>query len=80
MAAVEPARIYDEHIRALPVEQRLQLLALIAGDLAVEGAPAEDEERHSLAELYGIGQGVWEGIDAQDYVNRLREESDELPT
>ena len=79
MAAVEPARLYDEHIRSLPVEQRLQLLALIAGDLAVEGAPTEHEARHSLAELYGIGQGVWEGVDAQEYVNRLRGEWEERP-
>lgn len=32
---------------------------------------------HSLAELYGIGKGLWEGVDAQEFVNALRDEWDE---
>jgi hypothetical protein len=38
----------------------------------------EDEEQEGLLsweEMYGIGKGVWE-IDAQEYVNQLREERD----
>ena len=26
------------------------------------------------AKLYGLGKGLWNGDDAQDYVNRLRED------
>ena len=26
------------------------------------------------AKLYGLGKGLWNGEDAQDYVNRLRED------
>lgn len=26
------------------------------------------------AELYGLGKGLWQGEDAQSYVNRLRED------
>jgi hypothetical protein len=79
MSASGVSRVYDEHIRTLPVEQRLQLLALIAGELASEGMPTLDGERHSLAELYGIGEGVWSGVDAQEFVNQLRDDSDRLP-
>jgi len=25
-------------------------------------------------QLYGLGKGIWEGEDAQEYVNKLREE------
>lgn len=33
-------------------------------------------EKKSLdwTKLYGLGKGLWEGKDAQDYVNRLRED------
>lgn len=26
------------------------------------------------AKLYGLGKGIWNGEDAQDYVNRIRED------
>ncbi len=29
--------------------------------------------RRALLELQGLGKGVWEGIDAQEYVDRERE-------
>jgi hypothetical protein len=77
MAVSGASKVYKEHIRALPVKERLELLALIAEELVVEGLPTSEGERHSLAELYGIGQGVWEGIDAQEYVNQLRDEPDD---
>jgi len=28
----------------------------------------------SWQKLYGLGKGIWRGEDAQDYVNRLRED------
>ena len=73
MAATSAAEVYEEHVKSLSLEQRLELLALIAGDLAAERGTA-DASRHSLAELHGLGQGLWEGVDAQEYVNRLRDE------
>jgi hypothetical protein len=49
-----------------PRAVRLQLLARVARDLAV--VDATDQSEHSLLEL--------EGIDAQQYVNDLRDEWD----
>jgi len=34
----------------------------------------EREGRRNLLELRGLGKGLWKGEDAQEYVNRLREE------
>jgi hypothetical protein len=33
----------------------------------------------SLLELRGLGKELWEGVDAQTYINALREEWDERP-
>ena len=76
MSAKTAASVYEEHVRALPADERLRLLAMIAEDLSNGDAKAAPK-RHSLAELYGIGEGVWEGVDAQEYVNQLRAEWDE---
>jgi hypothetical protein len=80
MTAVELADIYERHIKALPREGRLQLVALIARELAEEEAPATDEPRHSILELRGLGKEIWEGVDGQEYVNRLRDEWDGRPS
>jgi hypothetical protein len=77
MAASGAAKVYEDHIKALPAAQRLQLLALIADDLAVEGTGFDEAPRYSLADLAGVGKGVWKGVDAQEYVNRLREGCDD---
>ncbi len=38
---------------------------------------SDDAERlHDLLELEGLGAEIWEGIDAQEYVNALRDEWD----
>jgi hypothetical protein len=73
--ATDPIDVYDEHIRMLPAEQRLELLALIAADLAAERqVPASETARRSLRELHGLGKEIWSDIDAQEYVDRLRDE------
>ncbi len=67
-------QIADE-IRSLSVEERKQLIALIVDSLT---EPQPDEE-HSILELEGLGAEIWQGIDAQEYVNRLRSEWDHRP-
>jgi len=32
------------------------------------------KENNKWEDIYGIGMGIWEGIDAQDYVNQIRED------
>lgn len=64
---------YDEVLhdarRLEPAEQlRLaeQLIALARQRLA-------EPKKHSILEMEGLGKELWEGIDAQEYVNRERE-------
>jgi len=72
MAGGRARALYEEQVRALPLQERLTLLALLAADLAAEAdaitaAPAPD-----IMELEGLGKALWQGIDAQEYVRRLR--------
>lgn len=72
--AMSAAQVYEEHVKSLPIEARLQLLAIIAEQLASERGASGYGPQHSLMELRGLGQDVWTGLDAQEYVNRLRDE------
>jgi hypothetical protein len=79
MATAALETIYEQHIRPLAASERLRLLALIARDLAQEATEAGEESKHSIMELHGLGAEIWEGIDAQEYVNELRKEWDLRP-
>ena len=68
--------LYLQHIRELPLAERMQLLALIAQDLAIESDRVVEQPKHDIMELHGLGKEIWEGIDAQEYVNELRDEWD----
>ena len=61
-------------IHSLTVEERKQLITLIVDSLT---EPADEE--HSILELEGLGAEIWDGVDAQEYVNRLRSEWDDRP-
>lgn len=67
--------LYQEQIRELPAQARLQLLALIAQDLAV----SKGSKQHRISDFQGVGKEIWQGIDAQEYVNQLRREWDNRP-
>ena len=54
--------------RLTPDEQR-QLIKDIEAMLHREDTP---KHRHSILELEGLGKEIWEGIDAQEYVNEER--------
>ena len=65
------AKEYDDlldRVRRLESQEQLRLL----GDIAVmlrrrtSGGPA------SILELRGLGKEVWDGVDAQEYVERER--------
>jgi hypothetical protein len=72
---VDVKTLYVEQIRSLPPASRLQLLALIANDLA---APVQEKNRR-ITDLAGLGKELWQGIDAQEYVEQLRREWDDRP-
>jgi hypothetical protein len=77
MVATTVDHVYLEYVKALPAAERLELISLIASDLAAEGGATLEGPKHHLIELEGLGKEIWEGIDAQEYVNRLRDEWDE---
>lgn len=69
--------LYESQIRALPAAERLQLLSLIAGDLAGDTDLPVGEPLHDVMEFHGAGRKSWDGSDAQQFVNELRAEWDQ---
>jgi hypothetical protein len=67
-------QLYEEQIRSLTPEQKLRLIALIASELAIEARALSLPRRRSLMELEGLGAEIWQGIDAQEYIDQLRSE------
>ncbi len=65
-----------EEIRTLPVEDRKQLIKMIV-DTLPDAAEESPQKLHNIMEFLGVGAEMWEGIDAQEYVNRLRDEWDQ---
>jgi len=65
-----------EEIRTLSVADRKRLITAIV-DTLTEPAPEFEGKKRSILEFEGVGAEMWQGIDAQDYVNRLRAEWDE---
>lgn len=73
--AVESVRqIYERHIKLLPASEKLQLLALVARELADQAG--DQLTTSSIMELHGLGKEIWDSIEPQDYVSQLRAEWD----
>ncbi len=68
--------IYQQYIKPLPDKDKLRLIAKVSNDLA---DPETEKPKRSIMELHGLGKEIWEGIDAQEYVNELRNEWDHRP-
>lgn len=60
---------------ALSVRERKELVKLLVDSL--EFTPQAAQPVRHLRELRGLGKELWQDIDAQDYVNRLRDEWNE---
>lgn len=60
-----------EYTKTLTWHERLELLQLLAASLQQTARP---EPQHSILELAGLGAEIWQGMDAQHYVNQLRDE------
>lgn len=71
--------IYQQHIKPLSHDERLKLLAKMAEELANGNEKAEPTKKRSIMELHGLGAEIWEGVDAQEYVNELRNEWEHRP-
>jgi hypothetical protein len=75
----EISRIYEDHVKSLSVEECLELLAIVARDLADQVARPAARPKRNIMDLHGLGKEIWEGIDAQEYVNKLRDEWENRP-
>lgn len=62
-------------ISTLSVEERKQLVMIILDSLTAKGS-----KKHMILEFEGVGAHLYDGTDAQDYVNDLRREWDERVT
>ncbi len=67
-----------QQAKMLSAQERKELMKLLLDSLEIaEIAPLPPKRR--LSELRGLGKEIWEGIDAQKYVNQLRNEWDHRP-
>ena len=62
----------ESQIMNLPVSEQIHLIERIAR--RVRSVQATSGITLNWNDLYGTGKGIWGGDDAQDYVNRAREE------
>ncbi|MBK9713562.1 MAG: hypothetical protein IPO81_20025 [Kouleothrix sp.] len=67
-----------EQAKALSVQERKELVKRLVDTLDTPVYKASPQEKHSILELAGLGAEVWKDIDAQEYVDQLRSEWDEL--
>ena len=66
---------YEEVLKSasqLTADEQLKLLAELATRMR-ESGHTKPKPPHSILELEGLGKEIWEGIDAQEYVNRERD-------
>jgi hypothetical protein len=79
IVATDLEKLYSRHIKPLPPDDPLRLLATMAQGLTGEQGADEEQPKRSILELEGLNKEIWEGVDAQEYVNSLREEWDHRP-
>lgn len=79
MAILSLEELYEQYVKPLPAAERLRLIAMTTQDLANQSTGETEKPKRSLLELEGLGAEIWEGIDAQEYVNELRKEWDHRP-
>jgi len=71
-------QLYERHIKPLPSHEQLKLVELIARKMARSRDAAKSPKR-SIMELHGLGAEIWDGIDAQEYVDEQRTKWDHRP-
>jgi len=60
-----------EEIKNLPLPEQKKILDIVR---LVKSGLRASRKKHSITELKGCGKEIWKGIDAQEYVNKLRNE------
>ncbi len=62
-----------QEVSHLDIEERKQLITWIVDTLA------EPPKEYSLLDFAGVGAHLYDGTDAQEYINQLRSEWDHRP-
>jgi hypothetical protein len=75
MSTLGAQEIYKRYISPLPASEQLRLLVMLAQGLASETASGKEHSR-GIMELHELGKEIWGEVDAQEYVNKLRDEWD----
>ncbi|MGG6268405.1 hypothetical protein ACQ4M3_19590 [Leptolyngbya sp. AN03gr2] len=57
----------------MPHEARLELISRLADQMRLQTAPVSSQ-KHRVSEFRGTAQNLMEGMDAQIWVNQLRDE------
>ena len=76
MSTITVEKLYRRYIESIPASDQLHLIALISQHLAKNSFEQGKTKTRSLLELEGLGAEIWEGIDAQEYIDELRDEWD----
>jgi len=63
----------QHELRDLPILHQRKILDIVR--LMKKGS-GSTLEKHDIMELKGCGKDIWKGVDAQQYINKLREEWD----
>jgi hypothetical protein len=66
-------------IPTLSPAERRELLHLLVDTFTEPGDQSASGRKRSLRELRGLGKHIWEGIDAQEYIDQQRDEWDSRP-
>lgn len=64
-------QLYHQYIKTISVAEQLELISLISKKLIKDSKP-ENIKIRSLLDLEGLGADIWKGVDAQKYVDELR--------
>jgi hypothetical protein len=70
--------LYEQHIKPLSGVDQLRLIERIAAGVVRQEEAAQKEPRN-IMELHGKGAKVWNGVNADQYVEELRGEWDHRP-
>ena len=62
----------EKEIEKLTPQEKLRLVEKLVHQLRKKGLVVKNELDWN--KLYGLGKGLWEGEDAQEYINHLRED------
>ncbi len=68
-----------QEARTLSIEERKQLIKALTEMDILDEPQTEKPKKRNIMEFLGLGAEIWEGVDAQEYVNQLRSEWDHRP-